>query len=248
MTGKVKNPKTATKTVTNRASPIPNYLPPCLQGGKKSLKGIRMKHKISWFIIAALTFTAAQTGAVYAGASSGKKSAAPKQILLCSSAAESAVVPEKNPPGDIPDSQVFVKYTSSAYELDTPEGWARSVSGANVTFKYRFDGLSVTLTDAAGAPAIESIRKNQAKALMKTGRAVHIKRIDTITLSKSPVVRMVYESNSEPDPVVNKQMRLENTAYFYYRNGKLAELTLWAPLGADNVDQWRRISRSFKWR
>ncbi len=248
MTGKVKNPKTATKTVTNRTSPKPNYLPPCLQGGEKPLKGIRMKQKISWCIIAALTFTAALTGTVYANTSSAKKSAAPEHILLCSSAAEPAVAPEKNPPGDIPDSQVFVKYASSAYELDTPEGWARTVNGASVTFIYRFDGLSVTLTDAAGMPTIESIRKNQAEALMKTGRAVHIKRIDAVTLSKSPVIRMVYESNSKPDPVVNKQVRLENTAYFYYRNGKLAELTLWAPLGADNVDQWRRISRSFKWR
>ena len=33
----------------------------------------------------------------------------------------------------------------------------------------------------------------------------------------------------------------------FYKNGKLAVLTLWAPLGADNVDQWQRMSQSFKW-
>ncbi len=41
---------------------------------------------------------------------------------------ESAVAPEINPPGDIPDSQAFVRFTSPAggYSLEVPEGWARS--------------------------------------------------------------------------------------------------------------------------
>jgi hypothetical protein len=173
-------------------------------------------------------------------------------VLLQSNAigAEKPVAPEKNPPGDIPDSQVFVKYTSSqgGYEIEFPEGWARTTSGPNVVFTDKFDGLSVTITNAAGPPNVSSIRKNQAKLLKKTGRAVRIKGIQAIRLSNGPALFMVYRSNSEPDPVVNKQVRLENGSYFYYKNGKLAELRLWAPLGADNVDQWNRISNSFNWR
>jgi hypothetical protein len=163
---------------------------------------------------------------------------------------EKPVAPEKNPPGDIPDSQVFVKYASSqgGYEVEFPEGWARTTRGSNVIFTDKFDGLSVTITNAAGTPSVKSLRKNQAKQLKETGRAVRIKSIKAIRLSNGPAVLMVYRSNSEPDPVVNKQVRLENSSYFYYKNGKLAELRLWAPLGADNVDQWNRISNSFRWR
>ncbi len=165
-------------------------------------------------------------------------------------AGEKPVAPEINPIGDIPDSQVFVNYASSqgGYEIEVPEGWARTTMGMDVTFREKLDGLSVKVTNAAGPPDAESIRKNQAELLKKTGRAVRIKRIQNIKLSNGPAVRMVYESNSEPDPVVNKQVRLENNSYFFYRNGKLAELRLWAPLGADNVDQWNRISSSFRWR
>ena len=43
-------------------------------------------------------------------------------------ATASAVAPEVSPAGDIPDTQAFVKYRSAAggYELDVPEGWART--------------------------------------------------------------------------------------------------------------------------
>ena len=49
------------------------------------------------------------------------------------------------------------------------------------------------------------------------------------------------------DPVTNKRVRLENVAYFFYRNGKEVTLTVWAPQGADNVDQWNRMANSFRW-
>src|SRR5712692_5674130 len=41
-------------------------------------------------------------------------------------AAETAIAPEKNPPGDIPDDQVFVQYTSPlSFSIKVPEGWSR---------------------------------------------------------------------------------------------------------------------------
>jgi hypothetical protein len=209
-----------------------------------------MKLKLTFAIGACLVLVTGFCGYDTHNGSSVKKSFAPVLLQTDAIVAEKPVAPEKNPPGDIPDSQVFVKYASSqgGYEMEFPEGWARTTRGSNVIFTDKFDGLSVTVTNAAGPPNVESIRKNQAELLKKTGRAVRIKGIKDIRLSNGPALLMVYQSNSEPDPVVNKQVRLENSSYFYYKNGKLAELRLWAPLGADNVDQWDRISNSFRWR
>ena len=67
-------------------------------------------------------------------------------------------------------------------------------------------------------------------------------------LSGAQAVRLSYECNSEPNPVTNKQIRLENETYFFYKSRRLAALRLWAPLGADNVDQWKRIAGSFQWK
>ena len=66
--------------------------------------------------------------------------------------AETAIAPEKNPPGDIPDSQVFIAYAGGGYALKVPEGWARTVTGPNVSFASKLDGVSVTLTPTATDP------------------------------------------------------------------------------------------------
>lgn len=164
--------------------------------------------------------------------------------------AEKPVAPEKNPPGDIPDTQVFITYSSSAgmYSLKAPEGWARSESGAGVKFADKFDGEQVILSKCTAAPTVESVKKDQVAALMKSGRAVKVLEVNS---KKMPggvtAVYIAYTSNSDPDPVTNKQVRLDNVTYYYFMPGKLAALTLWAPQGADNVDQWKLISESFKW-
>lgn len=164
--------------------------------------------------------------------------------------AEKPLPPEKNPPGDIPDNQVFVKYSSSAggYELEVPEGWARTIDGPDVSFADKLDGLSVTVVKTLKKPSVESIRGRWLNTLKKTGRAVVVKSVGKVKLTGGSAVVATYESNSEPDAVTGKQVRLENKSFFYYKTGRLAELRLWAPAGADNVDQWRRISNSFRLR
>ncbi|GBE00108.1 hypothetical protein BMS3Abin07_02155 [bacterium BMS3Abin07] len=208
------------------------------------------KPGITIFIIVTLVLVTVFSGCRKNGTSSEKKSFSNKTQQTSSKPAEQPVAPEKNPTGDIPDTQAFVKYSSSqgGYELEVPEGWARTTNGMDVTFTYKLDGLSVKVTNTTKPPSAQSIRTNEVKQLKRTGRAVVIKSIKDIKLAGGPIVRMVYESNSEPNPVTTKQVRLKKDTYFYYKNGKLAELGLWAPIGADNVDQWNRISNSFSWR
>lgn len=164
-------------------------------------------------------------------------------------ASESAVAPEVSPAGDIPDTQAFVKYHSAAggYELDVPEGWARTENGPAVTFVNKIDGVQVTVAPAAAAPTAASVQANEAKQIQSAGRAVAVANVTEVALPNGKAVLIKYQSNSEPNQVTNKQVRLENEAYVFFKNGKTATLTLWAPQGADNVDQWQRMSKSFRW-
>jgi hypothetical protein len=163
---------------------------------------------------------------------------------------EQPVAPEQNPPGDIPDNQVFVEYASAAngYTLQVPEGWARTETGTDVSFVDKLDGLKVAITDAATAPTAKTAPDNEVAALQKSGRAVQITGVKDVQLPGGPAVLVEYTSNSDPNPVTGKQVRLEDNSYLFFKNGKLATLTLWAPLGADNVDQWQQIAKSFKWK
>ena len=72
--------------------------------------------------------------------------------------------------------------------------------------------------------------------------------IKVVKLAAGSAVRISYLSNSAPNPVTNKQIRLEHERFILFKNGKTVTLDLAAPAGADNVDQWRLISNSVQWR
>lgn len=163
---------------------------------------------------------------------------------------ETAFAPEVNPPGDIPDSQAFVNFDSAAggYGLDVPEGWARTENGTGVSFVDKFDGVQVAIAPVSAAPTAATARDNEAKRIASSGHAVTITGVSEVTLPSGNAIVIKYTSNSDANAVTDKRLRLENEAILYFRNGKEATLTLWAPLGADNVDQWDRMEKSFRWR
>ena len=145
--------------------------------------------------------------------------------------------------GDIPDSQVFVDYHSPlGFSLQVPEGWARSTTPTAATFVDHYDSVAVSVAQAAAAPTPDSARRTAS-----LGDAAAISKAEAVAEPAGSAVRLAYISNSAANPVTGKSIRLENERYLFWRSGKLATLTLSAPQGADNVDQWRLMSRSFRW-
>jgi len=163
-------------------------------------------------------------------------------------AQEQPIAPETNPPGDIPDSQAFVTYTSPAgFSLKVPEGWALTQRPDGASFADKYGSIDISLATAASAPTSEQARREALAKLVKSGRAVRISATGRVTLPAGPALLVVYTSNSEPNAVTDKQIRLENNRYLFYRAGHEAALTLSAPAGADNADQWQLMARSFRW-
>ncbi|MGF6776215.1 hypothetical protein [Paraburkholderia sp. GAS334] len=160
-----------------------------------------------------------------------------------------AATPEKSPPGDIPDSQIFVTYRSPAgFSLQVPEGWARKERHDGARFVDKYNIVEISVAPAASAPTASSVTGREAAELARTGHAVRIGAIRNVSLHAGPAVLIIYTSNSEPNPVTNKRLRLENHRYLIYRGGTLATIDLSSPLGADNADQWNLIVHSFQWR
>ncbi len=163
-------------------------------------------------------------------------------------AQQQPIAPETNPPGDIPDTQAFVTYTSpKGFHLEVPEGWARSENGQSVHFADKYGSVDVQVSTAQSAPTVASVQQTQVAALMASNQAVQVSNTQAVQLPGGQAVRIDYASNSAPNPVTNKQIRLENTEYLFYKNGELVAVTFSAPYGADNVDQWRYMSESFGW-
>ncbi|MBX5167433.1 MULTISPECIES: hypothetical protein [unclassified Rhizobium] len=169
--------------------------------------------------------------------------------LLPAAAQEKLVAPETNPPGDIPDSQVFVVYTApDGFSLKVPEGWSRKLSGASVRFFDKYDEIDAALGTASAAPTVASVRAGEIPDLEKTGHAVKVNAVKAVKLVAGPAVRISYQSNSAANPVTNKQIRLEHERFILFKGGKTITLDLAAPAGADNVDQWQLISNSLQWK
>ena len=66
---------------------------------------------------------------------------------------------------DIPDTQVFVAYTSSSgkYQLKVPEGWAQTTNGADVSF-VRVNGEPVASALSKSAVPASSIAISEKSA------------------------------------------------------------------------------------
>jgi hypothetical protein len=163
--------------------------------------------------------------------------------------AEQPLKPEKNPPGDIPDNQVFVDYASPrGFSLKVPEGWARKDLPDGAVFADKYGRIAVTETHAETALDAASARQMLIPELEKSAHAVTVTKVKPVKLPAGPAVLVSYGSNSDPNPVTNKAVRLENDCYYFWKDGKLVALNFSAPAGADNADQWDMMAKSFRWR
>ena len=171
-------------------------------------------------------------------------------LLAPAALAQSQVAPETHPVGDIPDSQAFVRYGNPAggYSLEVPEGWARSVSGADVTFTSKLGAVEVRGQRAAQAPTPASVRANELALLGKTSPNLNVSLVKSVTLPAGPAVLARFTSASVPNAVTGKSVKLENDVYVLAKNGRGALIHFSAPLGSDNVDAWKQMSDSFRWR
>lgn len=156
--------------------------------------------------------------------------------------------PLAHPLGDIPDTQVFVGHRSPlGFFLKVPEGWAQRQTATGVNFSNAYNSVSVEITQVASAPTLASVKTQQVAALEALPTAVRITKVVAVDLPAGKAILIAFSSNSEPNAVTGKAIRLENDQYLLWKRGRLATLTLSAPFGADNADQWNLIARSFQW-
>ena len=172
----------------------------------------------------------------------------PLANMALAAAAEAPVAAEVSPPGDIPDSQAFITFKSTmGFSIKVPEGWSHKDGKDGAVFNDKYNHISL-MFGASDMPVDLAYAKSAlVPDLEKNGHAVQINKIEEVVLKSGKVVKIAYDSNSEPNDVTNKKVREENERFYFVKNGKLVVLQLSAPKGADNVDQWQLISSSFKW-
>jgi hypothetical protein len=150
--------------------------------------------------------------------------------------------------GDIPDTQVFLTYRSPAggYSMSYPEGWTQRASGGDVTIQDKNNLVRVTLRHAS-PPTIASVtaelgRLKAATPTLTAGAA------SVVRLKSGPAIKVTYDTQSAPNPVTNKRVLLIVDRYKLAHGDRVATVDLGTPRGVDNVDAYRMMVNSFKWR
>ena len=151
-------------------------------------------------------------------------------------------------PGDIPDNQAFVRTSTGSYSLLTPEGWARTTTSHGIALADKYNGISVELTKAPKAPTVRSATATDVPRLRSSVPGFASPRVTTLTRPAGNVVLIRYQGKSRRDPVTGRTVVNDFERYEFWKSGRLAAVTLQAPHGSDNVDPWKKVTTSFRWR
>jgi hypothetical protein len=147
--------------------------------------------------------------------------------------------------GDIPDNQVFITFQNAAahYSLKYPEGWAQQGAGGKVTFRDKNNIVRVVV--APGTPPTEAAVRRGVTHLTAVTLRSGPRRL---TVGGEPALAVVYATRSAPNPVTGKRVTLVVDRYYLAHGGKVAIVDLGTPEGVDNVDAYRLMIESFRWR
>jgi hypothetical protein len=144
--------------------------------------------------------------------------------------------------GDIPDNQVFLTYRAgkAGWSMKYPEGWAQSGSGSSLAFRDKNNIVRVVVSNGA-TPTVGAVRTQLKSVHIQSGP-------QHTTISGAPALKVVYSTRSAPNPVTGKRVTLVVDRYYLSHGSKEAIVDLGTPQGVDNVDAYRLMIESFRWR
>jgi hypothetical protein len=193
-------------------------------------------------VFAGAALTAAGCGSSGSGSSTSGSATTGGSPAALSAEAKSAAS------GDIPDNQAFVTLHDAAagYSMQFPEGWVQRGSGSDVTLQDKNNLVHVvvrhgTAPDAAAA-AQALAREKRATPSLQAGAP------SSITVAGRPIIRISYSTESAANPVTGKRVLLLVDRYVLPGTGRYAVADLGTPKGVDNVDAYRMMVGSFRWR
>jgi hypothetical protein len=184
----------------------------------------------------------AASGTATASASSSNTTSTSAAAGALSAEAQSAAT------GDIPDTQVFLTFTNptSRYSISYPEGWTRKGAGNDVTFSDKNNIVHIVIAKAA--PPTPAGVASELNGLKKSNPTLTFTPPVASQVKAGRAVKATYTTQSAPNPVTGKSVLLIVDRYELSRGGMRATVDLATPKGVDNVDAYRLIINSLRWK
>jgi hypothetical protein len=135
---------------------------------------------------------------------------------------------------------------AAGWSMKYPEGWTQSGGRGNVTFRDKNNLVRVDITRTA-APSTASVSA-QLQALKGSNPSLSFRPPQMVSINGSNAIKVVYNTQSTPNAVTGKRVLLIVDRYELAHGGKVAIVDLGTPKGVDNVDAYRMMINSFRWR
>src|SRR2546423_11319526 len=186
--------------------------------------------------------TAAGCGSLGSGSSTSGSATTGGSPAAVSAEAKSAAS------GDIPDNQAFVTLhdVAAGYSMQYPEGWVQRGGASDVTLQDKNNLVHIvvrrgTAPDAAAAAQALAREKRATPSLQAAAPS-------SVTVAGRPAIKISYSTESAANPVTGKRVLLLVDRYVVPGAGRYAVADLGTPKGVDNVDAYRMMVGSFRWR
>jgi len=151
------------------------------------------------------------------------------------------------PGGDIPDSAVYLRYTSRGFSVEYVEGWLQTAAAHGATFSDKDSSVIVDLRPRLGGDLSAYVQRIDLSRLAHTP-GFRREGLTRDSIGGYRALRLTYRGRSEPDAVTGKTVALQVDRYYVQGSHTLAVMTLATPLGVDNADGFHRIAHSFRFR
>jgi len=150
--------------------------------------------------------------------------------------------------GDIPDNQNFLTFAdrSAGYSMVYPEGWAQRGGGRDVTLQDKNNLVHIVL--ASGSPPTPTSVATQLNKLRGSSPSLQAGTPTAVMLKGGPAIKVSYSTHSAPNPVTGKRVTLIVDRYVLSHASKVATVDLGTAKGVDNVDAYKMMIASFRWR
>jgi hypothetical protein len=140
-------------------------------------------------------------------------------------------------------------FLPGACTVQIPAAWQCVGHGAQIGFVAPHRGVRLRISAAIRPPAVHEVLTGPLADLIRAGSApTTVHSVREVALAEGPVVRVQYETGLKSSRADEKKVPLAHEAYLFYKGGRVVTLTLWAPVGLDDISLRRRIVESFSWR
>jgi hypothetical protein len=134
------------------------------------------------------------------------------------------------------------------FTVKVPEGWARSADRSATVFTDKLNTVRVESRPAASAPTVASARTVELAQIRSATPGFTAGDVTVVRRKAGPAVRITYRAQSPANPVTGRTTQDAVERYEFWKAGNEAIITLSGPVGADNVDPWRTVTDSLRWR